>query len=127
MGRWLPDAKGPGERGDQRPCCEGSAVSGLGEGTVFVSRFGDPGLDGKGDAPGYGECWVGERVKRKMRGSICQNDVWLTNIFVQPSPLLSSDVAPTHDSSLAIRPILSSFGSRCFPLNMPSRLILTRH
>lgn len=75
MGRWLPDAKGPGEWGDHRPCCDGSAVSGRGEATGVPSLLGDPGLEVKGEAPGYGEFCVGESVNRKIRGSICQNEV----------------------------------------------------
>ena len=75
MGRWLPDANGPGEWGDQRPCCELSPESGRDEAVTFPSLLGDPGLEGKGEAPGNGDCCVGESVKRKIRGSSCQKEV----------------------------------------------------
>jgi len=103
------------------------ALSIRGEGSGVPSLLGEPGLEGYGEAPENGECWVGESVNKKIRGSICQNDRWLTNIFIQPSPLLSSVVVPTDDSSVAMRPIRSNFCNKCLPLNIPSLLMFTRH
>ena len=119
MGRWLEDVNGPGSKGDERPC---TARSSTWRGDVMpLSLLGELGRELKGDAGGNGELLVGDKVKRKMRGSICQNARWLVNISIQPSPLSFSS-APTVDCSLAIRPILSSFERRCLPLNIPSLL-----
>lgn len=131
MGRWELEVKGPGEWGRLGLYCAALSIDvgsgSRGDVTVVPSLFGDPGREGIGEAPGKGECWVGERVKRNMRASICQNEVWLTNMWDQPSPFLSSLEAPTEDSSVLIRPILSNLGSKFLPFKMPSLLILIFH
>lgn len=102
-------------------------MSGLG-GIAPSPLFGELGRDGNGeDPPGKGEFVAGERVNKNSRGSSCQNERWLTNILDQPSPFRSLVDDPALESSVLIKPIRSSFGRRCLPLKMPSRLILTRH
>lgn len=65
-----------------------------------------------------------------MRGSNCQNARRLTNMLFQPSPVLltpSSVSNPTELSSVAIKPMRSSFGMRCLLLKIPSRLMFILH
>src|SRR5271170_2334640 len=89
-------------------------------------RSGEDGLEGYGEVAGKGEGCKGASVKRKSRGSICQNDLLLTNVSAQPVGFRTSVSVPTQESSLAINPIRSSFCKVFLPLKMPSRLILIR-
>lgn len=86
-------------------------------------RTGLDGLDDIGD-PGWElAClFVGWRVKRNRRPGICQNIFWDTNMLAH-SWLVSSMDDPTAESSVAMRPILSSLGIRLRPLRTPSLLI----
>ena len=70
---------------------------------------------------------MGVRVKRNSFGESCQNVRRETNISVQPSVDLSSVLEPTVESSEAIKPILSNFGSRLRPRKIPSLFIYIRH
>ena len=100
----------------------GGPISWRGE--PWLSRAGEAGRGGNGEADGNGECLTGDRVKRKIRASICQNVLLLINISFQPAGSLTLVSVPTHESSLATSPIRSNFCMRFLPLKMPSRLIL---
>ena len=70
MGRWLAEEKGPGVAGDHSPVA--AIPSGRGDGAWGV-RLGELGRELEGVLNGKGEPMAGERVKRNMRASICQN------------------------------------------------------
>lgn len=93
------------------------------------SRVGDACRDWNGVNAGDGELAArGVKVKRKRRGSSCQKLRRLTNILDQLlESLVSIGCRPTEESSVAIKPIRSSFWSKLRPLKMPSRLMLMRH
>lgn len=62
------------------------------------------------------------RSKRNNRGSICQKLRRETNMFENgEESRVSMGSNPTNDSSLAIKPIRSSFWSKFRPLKIPSR------
>lgn len=65
-------------------------------------------------------------MKRKILGSICQKVFLLTNVSAHPLGSRTSVSVPTHESSLAMRPIRSSFCNVFLPLKIPSLLILMR-
>lgn len=102
----------------------GASVCGVAMGDP--SGAGDAFRDRKGGVEGRPR--LGASVKRNRRGSSCQKLRRLTNIVDQ---LLESRVSmgwrPTEESSVAIRPIRSSFWRRFRPLKIPSRLMFTRH
>jgi hypothetical protein len=90
-----------------------------------LSLIGEFGLectgDGKDDVCAVPE--AGDSVKRYILASICQNVLRVTYILLYPASVLSSILQPTLESSVVIKPILSSFASKFFPLNMPSLLM----
>ncbi len=126
MGRWLPELNGP--PGEEIPAIIPSEYGGPMSlrGEFWHSLAGDAGLDGNGEADELDELLTGERVKRKIRASMCQNDLLLTNISFQPAGSLTSGSVPTQESSLATKPMRSSFCIRFLPFRMPSLFILIR-
>jgi hypothetical protein len=126
VGKWLPELKGPpGEEIPAVIASEYDATISL-RGELWPSLTGEAGLDGNGEAVGKGEWLTGERVNRKRRASICQNDLLLTKISFQPAGSLILVSVPTVESSLATKPIRSSFCIRFLPFRMPSRFIRMR-
>jgi hypothetical protein len=133
VGRWLPDEKGPGADGDQRPgldnpelgppCSSESLL--FGEGFLGSPRTGELGRLLYGDA-GKDDPVVGVSVKRKSFAESCQNVLLDVNISDQPFGVFSSGSTPTAESSDEISPILSSFCIKFLPRNTPSRLIFIR-
>lgn len=87
-------------------------------GLVGLEDIGDPGWELVGFVAGW-------RVKRNRRPGICQNIFWDTNMLAH-SRLVSSMEDPTAESSVAIRPILSSLGIRLRPLSTPSLFMFMR-
>lgn len=87
--------------------------------------LGEPGLDGTGEEEGNGELGLRGSWNRYIRASSCQKCSWDTNMCDHPS--VSSGSAPTVESSLASRPMRSSFCMTNLLFKMPSRLMFMRH
>lgn len=109
MGRWLPDVNGPSFASLACSSVVGAEICCR---TVPVIDAGIP---------------AGASVNRNNRGSNCQKLLLLTNILSQaPESWFSFGSSPTELSSVAIRPMRSSFCNKLRFLKIPSRLMLIR-